>query len=277
VNVKMAPVYVACRLFLGVFVFVSFSVVRSNVMSQPAVLTYYRQTLINIKSSMGGLHTIIPGCDTHRPPFRCPFPKSLCRLYCLPYRRKRRRRRGIRGGLLVKLKASLKTQSVQPYSPLCDLIKKKAYFVAVRSMETPYQWITSVSDFVDQLPLRRPAVLRRWRVTSQNLRSLRRDLDVTEVSTELRFALINVRSLTNKTFILSDFFKTQSLDILCLTETWVNTGDVTPFSELLPPNCGFLNTPRSSGRGGGVASIFKKFNCRLLHNRVFTSFELQLF
>lgn len=144
-------------------------------------------------------------------------------------------------------------------------------------METPYQWITSVSDFVDQPPLPRPSVLRRRRVTSHDLRSLHRELDETVAFTELRFALINVRSLANKTFILSDFFNTQSLDILCLMETWLNTGDLSPFSELLPPNW-FLNFPRASGRGGCLASIFKNtFNCRFLHSRVFTSFELQLF
>lgn len=50
-----------------------------------------------------------------------------------------------------------------------------------------------------------------------------------------------------------------------ITETWIAIGDMSPFSELIPRDCTFFNTPRSLGRGGGLVSIFKeKFNCRLI-------------
>lgn len=63
-----------------------------------------------------------------------------------------------------------------------------------------------------------------------------------------------------------------------MTETWANSGDLSPFSELVPLNCKYFNNPRLTGRGGGLASIFKNsLNCRILRAEVFSSFELQLF
>lgn len=62
-----------------------------------------------------------------------------------------------------------------------------------------------------------------------------------------------------------------------ITETWIAIGDMSPFSELIPRDCKFFNTPRSSGRGGGLVSIFKeKFNCRLISTEEYQTFERQL-
>lgn len=52
VQFKMAPVYMACRLFLSVFVFTLFFVMCSTIMSQPALSMYDCQTLFDFKSSM---------------------------------------------------------------------------------------------------------------------------------------------------------------------------------------------------------------------------------
>ena len=94
----------------------------------------------------------------------------------------------------------------------------------------------------------------------------------------LRMALINVRSLSNKSFILNDFFLSRELDYMFLTETWLQTGDFIPFSELLPPDCTFFNSPQTTGKGGGIASVFKSvFHCGQLLSDTFSSFELQLF
>uniref|UniRef100_A0A669B0J7 Reverse transcriptase domain-containing protein n=1 Tax=Oreochromis niloticus TaxID=8128 RepID=A0A669B0J7_ORENI len=90
-------------------------------------------------------------------------------------------------------------------------------------------------------------------------------------------ALFNVRSLTNKTFIVSDFFTVTGLDLLFMTETWIRPGESFPFSELLPPNCAFFSSPRPSGRGGGLAVVFRnKFRVRHLPSPMFPSFEAQL-
>lgn len=91
-------------------------------------------------------------------------------------------------------------------------------------------------------------------------------------------ALVNARSLVNKTFILQDFFNLNKLDFLLVTETWMSMGDTSPFSELVPSDCSFLNCPRLSGRGGGLASVFKSNFCRRsLKTEMFSSFEVLLF
>lgn len=110
-----------------------------------------------------------------------------------------------------------------------------------------------------------------------NLRPLRRASKTAEKPPHIRMALVNARSLANKTFILNDFFCSHRLDFLCITETWLND-EPSPFSELVPPNCGFFNSPRTTGRGGGLATVFNnKFYCRQLRSDPFSSFELQLF
>ncbi len=53
-------------------------------------------------------------------------------------------------------------------------------------------------------------------------------------------ALLNVRSLLNKIFILQDYFTPHNLDFLFLTETWIKEGDLSPFTELVSLNCTFL-------------------------------------
>ena len=90
----------------------------------------------------------------------------------------------------------------------------------------------------------------------------------------VHMALINTKSLTNKTFILNDFFTTHDLDFLLLTETWLKPGEYSTFSELLPPGCSFFSTLRAAGRGGGLAAIFKeRFRCRVIITNNYSSFE----
>ena len=38
----------------------------------------------------------------------------------------------------------------------------------------------------------------------------------------VKLALLNVRSLANKSFLINDFISTHDLDFLLLTETWLN-------------------------------------------------------
>ena len=96
----------------------------------------------------------------------------------------------------------------------------------------------------------------------------------TSTAAATQMSLINVRSLSNKSLILNDFILTHNLDFLFLTETWQRPGDVSSFSELCPPNFKFLNSPRTTGRGGGLAMVFKEnFNCKLSSTNDYTSFE----
>lgn len=44
---------------------------------------------------------------------------------------------------------------------------------------------------------------------------------------------------------------------MCVTENWLNTGESSMFSELLPADCSYFNTSRTSGRGG-TAVVLKR-------------------
>ena len=121
---------------------------------------------------------------------------------------------------------------------------------------------------------------RRGGVVFTNLCPLRRAAASATVTPQvtLKIALINARSLANKTFLLNDFFTSRELDFMCLTETWIHAGESIAFSEILPPGCTFLSSPRTTGKGGGVACVYKSsFHCRQIPSVTFSSFELQLF
>ncbi|XP_058653551.1 uncharacterized protein LOC131553157 [Onychostoma macrolepis] len=63
-----------------------------------------------------------------------------------------------------------------------------------------------------------------------------------------------------------------------MTETWLSLGDTTALMELSPPDYSFFNSPRTAGRGGGIATIFRNcFKCKRLPDEIFHSFEVQLF
>ncbi|KAK7918616.1 hypothetical protein WMY93_009900 [Mugilogobius chulae] len=93
--------------------------------------------------------------------------------------------------------------------------------------------------------------------------------------TPLRLALLNTRSMSNKTFLLNDFFVSRDLDYMFLTETWLHVGECSAFSELLPNGCSYFSSPRTSGKGGGLATVFQ---CCQSSTNVgpYSSFELQL-
>jgi hypothetical protein len=96
------------------------------------------------------------------------------------------------------------------------------------------------------------------------------------ISMAAKVALLNTRSVSNKTFLLNDFFTQRCLDLLFLTETWLGAGETSFFGELCPTNCSFLSTPISSGRGGGVALVFRDtFKLRLLSVGSYSTFEIQ--
>ena len=44
----------------------------------------------------------------------------------------------------------------------------------------------------------------------------------THLASSLKMALLNVRSLNNKTFIVNDTITSHQLDCILLTETWLN-------------------------------------------------------
>ncbi len=93
--------------------------------------------------------------------------------------------------------------------------------------------------------------------------------------------MINAWSLVNKTFLLNNFFTTHALDFMFISEIWRMVGDLSlsPFSDLVPAGCTFFYSPRSSGRGCGLAVILKNsfsIHCCSVPSAVYSSFEVQL-
>lgn len=197
------------------------------------------------------------------PPFLSGIPAYLRRCPAPPSRRRRSRRRGRRGGRLVKLKAcylfswSVFTADNPPVfhrfaswrfsDPIgCCLVPVAGLDKEIRSCHSP------------------SLCLHHRRGVFPNNRGLPAWASQTAAPSapaSARIALVNARSLANKTFILKEFFTARKLDFLCVTETWMSVGESSAFSELLPADCGYFNTQRASGHRG-VATVYKtKYFC----------------
>ncbi len=74
----------------------------------------------------------------------------------------------------------------------------------------------------------------------------------------LNARLWNARSLRHKTLIISDYIIEEGVDIMFITETWLNINDTVVIGELLPPGYDFFNFPRESDEHGGIGCIYKE-------------------
>lgn len=208
---KMAPFCVACRLsllrFLLIFLFLL--LITQNV---SPLLVYDRLTLLTIGKS--GYISSIYGTDEQSkipPPFLESIPAFLQRQPCfLPRKNKnRRRRRGKRGGVRVRLRAYL--DSVSMCNPDRSWGWLPAEFAGCgwrRSLACCYRWLRPVVDPCDSgrlLSRCRTVRLSERGCVLGNLRPLSRASQKTGPCL-FRMALVNTRSVTNKTFILNDFF-----------------------------------------------------------------------
>ncbi len=70
-------------------------------------------------------------------------------------------------------------------------------------------------------------------------------------------ALLNNHSLTGKETLLIDIIIERNLDFLFLTETWQMSDDFIALNLLTPPGYSYLTKPHLTGRGGGLAVVFK--------------------
>ena len=74
----------------------------------------------------------------------------------------------------------------------------------------------------------------------------------------LKVALLNARSVCNKTEAIQELVADNSFSITCLTETWLRDGDTHLIGDFCPPHHYFIGAPRpvSKGKvGGGVGCI----------------------
>ena len=74
----------------------------------------------------------------------------------------------------------------------------------------------------------------------------------------LNFALLNARSVRNKTVEITEYIDAHKLDILCITETWLGLNDQIACGEITPEGYRLEHKPRTSRRGGGVGVIFRQ-------------------
>ena len=70
-------------------------------------------------------------------------------------------------------------------------------------------------------------------------------------------ALINCRSVINKSADLQVKLVHNKVDICPLTETWIKEDDTTTESQISPPGYNAISVPRSYKQGGGIAIVYK--------------------
>jgi exonuclease III len=93
----------------------------------------------------------------------------------------------------------------------------------------------------------------------------------------LTFGLLNARSVVNKTETIIDFIKEHDLDILSITETWLQSDDNFSASNVTPHGFNLISSPRLNKRGGGIAVILKNtLSFEKPTVAVFSTFEIQL-
>ncbi|XP_055020382.1 uncharacterized protein LOC129411985 [Boleophthalmus pectinirostris] len=243
------------------------------------LLVYDRQALFNLKCSHElFLNHNFEDQASRFPPHLASVPAYLLRSP-VSTRRKRPRKRGKRGGVLVRVKAYWRANAgiIPLLATPGNTALQGSHGLRWIQPVTPVRLDTGLRHLPLAAPLHKRLAKRRG-VDLGRLRLLRRSSTRTPQDMTIHLGLLNARSLANKTFLLNDFFTLRNLDFMLLTETWLQVGESSPFSELVPPNCYYLNCPRMSGRGGGLATIYKSsYVCRQVPIDPFSSFELQTF
>ncbi|KAL6461735.1 hypothetical protein MHYP_G00298800 [Metynnis hypsauchen] len=240
------------------------------------VYVYDKETLLHIRSFVTPDPEFNFGAEFNHLPRPLVFP-GLPANWEFSYgegiagcRRRRRRKRGRRAGALVQLKRLLG----DPTTPAGVRISAEAeglqrYHIAPRSWDNRYVWLRVVdlaggapgcwagsygcTQSKDFKPVE--LAVKRRGVNPANLRLIPRSQKKEDRLCKL--ALLNIRSLSNKTFLINDFISSQELDFLFLTETWLKAGENHQLVELCPENYQYLNSPRTCGRGGGVAAVYR--------------------
>ncbi|CAL9708038.1 unnamed protein product [Knipowitschia caucasica] len=95
-------------------------------------------------------------------------------------------------------------------------------------------------------------------VNIHNLRPISTSALTLSQQKPLKLSLLNTRSLNNKSHILNEFITDTQLDLLCITETWQKPLDYFSLNQATPQGFSYIDQPRTSGRGGGIAAIHRQ-------------------
>ena len=144
---------------------------------------------------------------------------------------------------------------------------------------TVHLQITGGGSNFDDLPLQQPIPV----VTSLPVRTTasithgmsQDNLKPIEHKARVRAGGLNCQSIENKTASIIDHLISPNLEVLALTETWLNASDSNKrkIGELIPPSFSFHHVPMA-GRGVGVAILCRNtFNVKVLPIFHATSFE----
>lgn len=160
-----------------------------------------------------------------------PAPECVYQLPCCVHPlRKRRRKRGCRGGVRVRIRRAIASTLKFSTQLSLDTTYLEGHSLAWRSWDYLYAFHLPVfgDSSISALPRLR---LSRRGVERLHLRQLdfvRLDRNP-EPQSHLNMALVNARSVCNKTYILNDFYTGRNLDILFLMETWASAGESSVF------------------------------------------------
>ncbi|XP_072030179.1 uncharacterized protein [Amphiura filiformis] len=80
---------------------------------------------------------------------------------------------------------------------------------------------------------------------------------VVDLNRYLHLSAWNARSIRYKTTLLADFLIQNDIDVMFLTETWINENDDSVIRECTPPFYSFSNFPRGTSNHGGIGIISK--------------------
>jgi hypothetical protein len=93
----------------------------------------------------------------------------------------------------------------------------------------------------------------------------------------VKCGILNARSINNKTEEVVDFILDNKLDVLCVTETWLQANDSFTAKSVTPNGFSIISNPRQNRRGGGVATIVTNdLCCKRLANVYCSTFEALL-
>ena len=75
----------------------------------------------------------------------------------------------------------------------------------------------------------------------------------------VKLGIVNARSICNKTDVFTDYVTEVNMDLIAITETWLNIGekDNRVIKHLTHADYKFVHLPRKSRRGGGVGLVYR--------------------